>query len=136
MPEKSDFTHFTDFTVRDYECDLQGVVNNSVYQHYLEHARHLFLKSHNIDFAALSARKIFLVVVRAELDYKRSLKPGDTFWVGSQIERISRLKFAFHQAICRYPDHELILRAKVIGTGLNANGRPEIPEEVEAVLIS
>ena len=26
--------------VRDYECDLQGIVNNANYQHYLEHARH------------------------------------------------------------------------------------------------
>ena len=26
--------------VRDYECDLQGIVNNANYQHYLEHTRH------------------------------------------------------------------------------------------------
>ncbi|NSW95739.1 MAG: acyl-CoA thioesterase, partial [Bacteroidales bacterium] len=32
-----------EFTVRDYECDLQGVVNNANYQHYLEHARHEYL---------------------------------------------------------------------------------------------
>ena len=29
--------------VRDYECDLQGIVNNANYQHYTEHTRHMFL---------------------------------------------------------------------------------------------
>ena len=29
--------------VRDYECDLQGIVNNANYQHYLEHTHHEFL---------------------------------------------------------------------------------------------
>ena len=31
--------------VRDYECDIQGIVNNANYLHYTEHTRHLYLKS-------------------------------------------------------------------------------------------
>ena len=49
--------------VRDYECDMQGVVNNAVYQNYLEHARHEFLKLHGLDFAVLAKAGINLVVV-------------------------------------------------------------------------
>lgn len=37
--------------VRDYECDLQGIVNNANYQHYLEHTRHEFLLSAGVSFA-------------------------------------------------------------------------------------
>ena len=59
--------HCLDLKVRDYECDLQGVVNNAVYQNYLEHARHEFLLSRGIDFSALAREGINLVVIRAEL---------------------------------------------------------------------
>ena len=36
--------------VRDYECDMEGIVNNAIYQHYLEHTRHEFLASSGISF--------------------------------------------------------------------------------------
>ena len=49
-----------EFTVRDYECDLQGVVNNANYQHYLEHARHEFLISKGISFVKLHEEGIDL----------------------------------------------------------------------------
>ena len=45
------FRYRLQFEVRDYECDLQGIVNNAVYQNYLEHARHQLLKSIGVDFA-------------------------------------------------------------------------------------
>ena len=71
------YSHQLEFKVRDYECDLQGVVNNGVYQNYLEHARHEFLQSQGINFAEVTAQGIHLVVTRAELDYKNSLISND-----------------------------------------------------------
>ena len=43
---------------RDYECDLQGIVNNANYQHYIEHTRHEFLLSRGISFAELHEKGI------------------------------------------------------------------------------
>ncbi|HMU68066.1 MAG TPA: acyl-CoA thioesterase, partial [Cellvibrionaceae bacterium] len=102
-----------DFKVRDYECDLQGVVNNSVYQNYLEHARHEYLLANGFNFAQLSAEGVNLVVVRAELLYKRPLKSGDEFWVGLTAEKISKIRGAFKQDIYRTQDGALMLSATI-----------------------
>ena len=120
--------------VRDYECDMQGRVNNAVYQNYLEHARHEFLLSRQISFADLARRGINLVVTRAELDYKLPLTSGETFMVDLDLERISPLRFAFSQEIRRSSDHKLVLVAKIIATGINDRGRPELPPEVLTLL--
>ena len=122
-------TNFTvDFKVRDYECDMQGVVNNSVYQNYLEHARHEFLLAKGIDFAELARQKINLVVLRAELDYKTSLVSGDEFFVDVEFLQSSRVRFDFLQNIYRKRDNKLMLSAKITGTSLNERGRPFLPD--------
>lgn len=126
------FTH--EMSVRDYECDIQGIVNNGVYQNYLEHVRHLYLRSVGLDFAEYARRGVNLVVVRAELDYRHPLTSGDRFRVGLNLVRESRLRFAFHQDIVRLPDERPVLTAKIIGTALSARGRPTLPAELDALL--
>jgi len=123
-----------EMAVRDYECDLQGVVNNAVYQNYLEHARHEYLKSIGIDFAEITSRGINLVVTRVEIDYKLSLTSGDRFVVEIATERISPVRFGFRQNIYRLPDRKQVVKALVTGTALNAKGRPQLPEELDALL--
>lgn len=124
-------TFKVDFKVRDYECDLQGIVNNSVYFNYLEHARHEFLHANGIDFAKLAQDKVNLVVIRSEMDYKQSLLPADEFYVAVEPERISRLKFGFRQTVVRKRDEKVMLKALVIGTSVNEQGRPFLPEQIE-----
>ncbi|HHE31721.1 MAG TPA: acyl-CoA thioesterase [Chlorobaculum parvum] len=131
-PKEYAFT--LEMEVRDYECDMQGIVNNSVYQNYLEHARHVWLKTVGIDFREFTGRGINLVVVRAELDYKSPLQSGDRFMVGLTMVRESPLRFAFYQDILRLPDMKPAIKAKIIGTALNQRGRPEIPEELNQLM--
>lgn len=122
-----------EFKVRDYECDMQGIVNNGVYFNYLEHARHEYLLAKGIDFADLTAKKIHLVVVRSEMDYKNSLTSGDQFVVQVSVERISKVKFGFRQQVIRLSDDKVALEALVIGTALNERGRPFILPELETL---
>ena len=131
-----DYQFTLNFEVRDYECDLQGIVNNAVYQHYLEHTRHVFLKQKGVDFTSLAESGINLVVIRVEIDYLYPLRSGDHFFVGLNLERVSRLRYGFLQDIYRLPDNKPILKAKVIGTSLNENGRPYLPNELEELFES
>jgi len=127
----SDQTFKIEMEVRDYECDMEGIVNNAVYIHYLEHARHGFLKHKGFDFAELTKSGIQLVVIRIEADYLFPLKSGDKFIVTASAERISKLRFGFAQEIFKLDDNKPILRAKVFGTSLNSQGRPKYYQEVE-----
>lgn len=126
-----DYPFSIEMAVRDYECDIQGIVNNAVYQNYLEHARHEYLKSIGIDFADYARNGINLVVVRAEIDYKQPLQSGDMFRIGVRMERESRLKFAFVQEIHRLADQQKAIQARIIGTAIGNNGRPTLPDALQ-----
>ena len=120
--------------VRDYECDMQGIVNNAVYQNYLEWARHEYLRSRGLDFADLTQRGIIVVVIRAELDYLAALKSRDTFTVTVSTRRTSRLRLVFDQEIRVQPDYNLALKAEITATCVNARNRPYFHEDLERLL--
>src|ERR1035437_4953876 len=104
-----------EFLVRDYECDLQEVVNNANYQHYLEHARHVFLISKGINFVQLHEEGVDLIVTRVEIDYKFPLRSLDKFLVTVDIKREGNARLLFIQNIYRIPDEKVIITAKVTG---------------------
>lgn len=120
--------------VRDYECDMDHVVNNAVYLNYLEHARHEFLIGMGLHFGELSKQGVSLVVTRIEADFRASLTSGDTFLVRTSFCRKGRIRLLFNQTIFRRSDNRVMLSAIVTGTALNARGRPHIPPELDRVL--
>lgn len=130
MAIKYDFE--LEFKVRDYECDLQGHVNNSVYQNYLEHTRHEFLLSIGLDFAELFERGIVAVVARVDLAYKTPLRSGDKFISRLRVEH-EGVKYIFHQDIYRSSDEKICLKGKVTSTTI-INGRLSVSEEIVKAL--
>ena len=120
--------HFQlELQVRDYECDIQRIVNNAVYQNYLEHCRHKFLNSVGLDFTELHEQGIDAVVIRAELDYKFPLRPGDDFIIQLKMARNGRLRIVFNQQILHKTDGQLLVNAKIT-TVLTRNNRPISPD--------
>jgi acyl-CoA thioester hydrolase len=124
-----EYQYELEFSVRDYECDLQGIVNNAVYLNYLEHTRHQFLLAQNIDFAKLHTEGIDLVVSRIEIDYKHSLTSDDRFVVKLNTYREGHLRLVFEQDIYKLPDNRHVVHAKVIGVGVS-KGRPMRVESI------
>ena len=98
--------------VPDYECDLQGIVNNANYQHYVEHARHEFLLSRNISFADLHEQGIDCVVSGIEMRFKVPLKSRDEYVVRTNVKK-EGIRYIFLQDIYRLSDDKLCLKAKV-----------------------
>lgn len=112
MAEKGPYVFETRMEVRDYECDIEGIVNNANYLHYIEHTRHLFLKSRGVSFAQMHERGVDAVVARVTMQYKVPLRCDDVF--------ISRLavtkhgaKFVFQQDLFRERDGMLCFRSTV-----------------------
>lgn len=114
--------------VRDYECDLQGIVNNANYQHYIEHTRHEFLRSQGVSFADLHHRGIDAVVARLQMSFKTPLRSGDEF-VSRLALRKEGIKYVFVQDIFRLPDMKPVLRSTV-DTVCLVNGRLSDCEEL------
>ena len=98
--------------VRDYECDLQGIVNNANYQHYIEHTRSEFLRREGISFVELHDEGIDTVVARLSMAFKTPLRPNDTFLSRLAVKK-EGIRFVFMQDLFRLPDHKHVLHAVV-----------------------
>ena len=102
----------TRMQVRDYECDIEGIVNNANYRHYCEHTRHLFLKECGLSFAEMHRKGVDAVVARMQLQYKVPLRPDDEFFSRLRLTK-EGIKFIFHHDIFRATDEQLCFRGKV-----------------------
>ena len=102
----------TRMEVRDYECDIEGIVNNANYLHYMEHTRHEFMLSAGLSFADMYAQGITPVVARITISYKMPLRSRDEFVCKLSVRK-EGVRYVFLQDIFHLPDMKLVARGRV-----------------------
>ena len=112
MGNSKEYIFTLELAVRDYELDSEGIVNNAVYLHYLEHTRHAFVKQEGIPFGSLTRDGLVPVVRRMEIDYRTPLRSGDVMLSRLWIER-QGARFIFHQDIFNKDSGVLVVAAVV-----------------------
>ncbi|NUR43155.1 MAG: acyl-CoA thioesterase [Streptomyces sp.] len=73
-------------TVRGYETDVQGHLNQSVYINYAEHARWSLLRAAGITQAGLIGSGVGPVALETTIRYRRELLAGDEVEVSCGFE--------------------------------------------------
>ena len=133
MNQQDKYFFTLEIAVRDYELDSEGIVNNAVYLHYLEHTRHAFVTREGIPFGNLTSDGLIPVVRRLEIDYRSPLRSGDVMLSSLWIERKGP-RFIFYQDIVKKQTGELVVSAVVTIVCMEKDGRINRGDELVARL--
>ena len=120
--EQDKYIFTIEIDVRDYELESEGIVNNAIYLHYLEHTRHAFVKQEGIPFGSLTSDGLMPVVRRLEIKYCTPLRTGDVVLSRLWIERKGP-RFIFYQDLFRKADEVPVAKAVVTIVCMDKDGR-------------
>ena len=122
-----------EIAVRDYELDSEGIVNNAIYLHYLEHTRHAFVKQEGLSFGSLTSEGLVPVVRRMTIDYRTPLRSGDVMLSRLWVERQGP-RFIFYQDIYKKGSGELVVSAAVTIVCMDRDGHINRGDDLAARL--
>ena len=115
-------------TVRTYECDSYGHVNNANYLNYLEFARYEFLRDVGFDYPAMIKAGYGIYIARIEIDYKKPAVVDDELLIKSRPIKKGAVSGVIAQEIWRGGD--LLIDAKVTWAFVDSKGTPtRVPPE-------
>ena len=119
-------------TVRTYECDSYGHVNNANYLNYLEYARCEFLRDAGFDYPGMIKAGYGIYVARVEIDYKMPAMADDEITIKSWPVKKGAVSGTIAQEIMRGDD--LLAAAKVTWAFVDSNGTPvKIPPKWDVI---
>jgi acyl-CoA thioester hydrolase len=120
--------HFCEISVRSYECDQYGHVNNANYLNYLEYARCEFLKDIGFPYFEAVQKGYGIYVAKIEIEYKSPAFPDDKLCIETESSKLGAVSGTLSQAIMR--DTQTIALARVSWAFVDAKGSPtRIPAE-------
>lgn len=123
-------TDSTTLTVRSYELDAYGHVNNAVYLNYLEYARIRFLKATGFPYDEFRELGYGLVVSRIDIRYRRPAFLEDELTVVTASISRGRMKGSLEQKILK--GDEIVVQAMVDYATVDSAGRPApLPAELK-----
>ena len=109
-------------TVQPADIDGLGHVNNLV---YLRWVQDIAVAHWRAAASADDQAKFYWVVLRHEIDYKQSAKPGDHIQVRTWVGAATRIKFERHTEIKRAADGVLLAKALTVWCPMDRQtGRP------------
>ncbi|MEU9344075.1 acyl-CoA thioesterase [Streptomyces sp. NPDC048278] len=109
-------------TVRGYETDVQGHLNQAVYINYAEHARWSLLRAAGVTQAELIGRGVGPVGLETTIRYKRELLAGDEVDVTCAFEWGGGKTFRILQKITK-ADGTLAAEVDAVGGLLDLKAR-------------
>jgi YbgC/YbaW family acyl-CoA thioester hydrolase len=95
-----------------FDTDCGGVVHNIAYLRMIETCRTRLAAKLGMDLRSMSETQVFPVVVRTEIDYRRSAKLGDWLTIRGRLEEISRARFWCAFEMIRESDGQLLVTAR------------------------
>ena len=102
----------TEVQVMFFDTDAGAVVHNIAYLRFIEIARTLLAEQLGMRLATMADEKRFPVVVRTEIDYRRSARLGDKLVVHGWLDRLERVRFWCAFEIRRPADDTLIATSR------------------------
>lgn len=114
--------HTCSLTVRSYECDSYAHVNNAVYLHYLETARHEYMKSLGFGLDALREAGYSIWVAKIAIRYLIPARTDDLLSITTEPVKKGRLSGVLSQRIRR--GDLTIAEADITWASVDAKGKP------------
>ncbi|MFI9494499.1 MULTISPECIES: acyl-CoA thioesterase [Streptomyces] len=120
-------TYFTDVTVRGYELDTQGHLNQAVYLQYAEHARWELLRAAGVPQEKMLAAGIGPVQLEVTVKYRRELRGGERVRVSCAFVRGAGKVFEIRQRVTK-EDGTVAAEIGAVGGVLDLSARKLIPD--------